>query len=224
MANKRGFLKGVECHEGIIRFIEYMSEGIVVGGHRLSILRLNRGRFVEEFNLIVGLQEGAEAFHAKVFCGRGVYRPWIEVHSISSEITIGNDRLAMKGSPIEKWLLDSLARSLGAGHPLYIEYYWDEETTRQLDRGVPPHLSRLGYELLIRGFTWFKVWYYPEGFAEGGQKLQAEKPLSEEHRIEHVREILEATREFLEKASRGDEYLLRARNRAREVLGVFKLQ
>jgi hypothetical protein len=47
--------------------------------------------------------------------------------------------------------------------------------------------------LFRRGFTWFKDWYFPEGFMEGDQKLQAEKPIdehaSQRHRARWVREI-----------------------------------
>ena len=81
--------------------------------------------------------------------------------------------------------------------------------------------TRLGYQLYKRGFTWFKVWYYPEGFYEGGQKIQAEKPVSRERMLQHVKQHLEEIREFMERRRNGSQYitlaLLRARRLEREL-------
>lgn len=133
-----------------------------------------------------------------IFCGRPpYYKPWIEVYNI--EPILGGERSGIPfiGSSMEAQLLDSLARALGPGERLFIEYYRDPETLAQLDQGVPVIASRLGYELYKRGFTWFKVWYYPEGFNEGGQKIQAEKPLDEDRRRTHIREHLAELKAFI---------------------------
>ncbi|MCE4603236.1 MAG: DUF1122 family protein [Desulfurococcales archaeon] len=158
-----------------------------------------------------------------VFCGRPpYYRPWIEVYNI--EPVIGGERSSIPfiDSQMEALLLDSLAKALGPGDRLFIEYYRDPETLAQLEQGSPVIASRLGYELYKRGFTWFKVWYYPEGFNEGGQKIQAEKPLDGERRVSHLKEHLAELKSFLERHRMPTSpelglALARARRLAREI-------
>ena len=140
------------------------------------------------------------AAKALVFPGRPpFYRPWIELFDIDSSIY----------PVVEDTILDAAAAVLPPGSPLYVEYLWDAATARELEQGVHPALTRLGLRLLARGFTWFKDWYYPEGFLEGGPKLQAEKPVSLEQARRHVEEILGAARAL---AGRGGP-LLEARAR-----------
>lgn len=83
---------------------------------------------------------------------------------------------------------------------MFVEYEWDHVTIRELEFGIPPALSRLGYKLLVRGFTWFKDWYYPEGFMEGGRKLQAEKPTKPDHARENLKAITLQARALLDRS------------------------
>ncbi|MHA1209321.1 MAG: DUF1122 family protein [Candidatus Freyarchaeota archaeon] len=46
----------------------------------------------------------------------------------------------------------------------------------------------LGYKLFQLGFTWFKDWYFAEGFWEGGVKLQGEKT-NEQNRNRQLEKI-----------------------------------
>ncbi len=144
-----------------------------------------RGRFPEEWNLDIDVCPGNEcgrAFSVKVFLGRPPYRAWAEVHSVvRPELMLG---------AVEDHVIGVLSSWLRPGETLYFEYVWDPITTRELELGVPPQASRLGYKLLMHGFTWMKDWYYPEGFMEGSPKLQAEKPLSPGHGRRHLLGLL----------------------------------
>lgn len=70
--------------------------------------------------------------------------------------------------------------------------------------GLPTVTTRLGFELFKRDFTWFKDWYFPEGFREGSEKLQAEKPIDEEHRLFHLENIEKELEELMSRGP-GDE-------------------
>lgn len=170
-------------HEGMKRLI---------AGHGLPegvSLRVSRGRFREEHNLVLIYLGSHHLLTAKSFCGRPPYRAWLELFDI--------DPLLFPR--LEGAIYDWASAALGAAEPLYVEYLWDLETVMLLDRGAPPVLTRVGFELLRRGFTWFKVWYYPEGFMEGGAKLQAEKPLNEAQRRRNLEEVCSEARTFAER-------------------------
>jgi hypothetical protein len=63
-------------------------------------------------------------------------------------------------------------------HPL------STNTEKGLKRSFPPAATPLGYYLWKNDFRWFKDWYFPEGWMEGGMKLQATHPLDEAVRAE----------------------------------------
>ncbi|MEM2388993.1 MAG: DUF1122 family protein, partial [Ignisphaera sp.] len=136
----------------------------------------------------------------KVFYGRPpYYRRWVEVFSISRELTFNSGIFRFIGSVYEERLIECLSRFLEGGERLFIDYMYDDETRRALELGIPPPLTRLGYMLLQRGFTWFKDWYYPEGFMEGGPKLQVEKPVDENSRKIHMEELCREVRDNLDR-------------------------
>lgn len=123
------------------------------------------------------------------FCGRGLYRPWIEIYACNPMITVGGRSFKLADSMVEEELINLLARYMRPGEPLYFEYVWDEETLKEASMGVHPAFTRLGWQLLKKGFTWFKLWYYPEGFMEGAEKIQAEKPINAERMRAHFEEL-----------------------------------
>lgn len=100
---------------------------------------------------------------------------------------------------VEDAVLDLLSIYTGPGDRVFIEYEWDPVTMRELEVGIPPAFTRLGYKFLIRGFTWFKDWYYAEGFMEGGRKLQAEKPVSPKRAKQHLQTLVADAENLLEK-------------------------
>lgn len=68
---------------------------------------------------------------------------------------------------------------------------------RALSIDVPPACTALGYLLWRAGARWYKVWYYPEGWREGHEKVQGNLPADEEHAAERTSERLEEIEAFL---------------------------
>jgi hypothetical protein len=125
-----------------------------------------KGRFKEEFNIELKLG-GSHLCHVKVFTGRPpYYGPWAEVFNLSPSFV---------RSPWELHVYCVLHRYMEPGDTLYVEYIEDRETFDALRRGVPPEETRLGRLLAQCGFRVVKDWYFPEGWLEGGMKLQADK-------------------------------------------------
>jgi hypothetical protein len=150
------------------------------------------------------------------------YRPWIEIFCIREKAA----GVSYFDSEVEDELLEFLCAALGPGGKIFVEYYSDRETCCGLAVGIPPAVTRQGYKLLKLGFTWFKDWYFAEGGHEGGQKLQAEKPLDRSARRRHMQRIKAEVEAFLERSrdwqweGEADEYLLRAKERAQELLAI----
>lgn len=179
-----------------------------------------RGRFKEEatFELYLGSEAtGARLLVLKCFAGRPpYYAKWIEVFAVQPEVELEGLRVAFAGSDLESLLLSLLAEELGGGEALFVEYTYDAETEHLLKLGAPPVVTRLGFLLFRLGFTWFKDWYFPEGFMEGDPKLQSEKPVSEEARARHVAKLREEVAAYLPELRRlkSDAKLGRAAARA----------
>lgn len=136
------------------------------------------------------------------------YSGWVELFSIDPEFY---------GSGLEKRLIGSISQCTGPGEKLFVEYENDIETAVCLSRGYPVEVSRMGFLMLENGYTWFKDWYFPEGFNEGGQKLQGEKPIDEEHRRKHLEDIDKRVKEFMDTESDDGGCLIHAKRRARKV-------
>ena len=156
-------------------------------GAVLLVSQPKRGRFAQEFNVDVFLLEGSKKkvlCHLKVFEGRGPYREWVEVFGLRKEIF---------NTPLEEIILDSVCPHTGR---LFVEYFEDKETARELSLGIPVALSRLGFEIAKRGFSWFKDWYFPEGLMEGGHKIQAEKA-QKDRRKKHLGDLEKELERFL---------------------------
>ncbi len=177
----------------IERLIDKLTKGAKFQDIKVFSSKPKQGRFAEEFNVDVFAQRGEDLqllLHIKVFLGRGHYRDWIEIFGISKEV-FGENYF---GSEIEAFILDEFSTLTGR---IFVEYFEDVETVKELSAGVPSALSRLGFELAKKGFSWFKDWYFPEGLMEGGHKLQAEKPFGREAKEKHLRNLKEEFEKFL---------------------------
>ncbi len=139
------------------------------------------------------------------------YLPWIEWFSIEPRIHGGS----FFDSDVERYLLELCSSSLPPGGRLFIDYSDDTRTLREMNNGVPPPLSRLGYMMFKNGFTWFKDWYFAEGFNEGSQKLQAEKALDHEKRIKHIESI---RREISDYLNENEDVPSAIRNRVKDII------
>lgn len=148
------------------------------------MIESRKGRFREEVNYVVYTTLNGYRWDIaviKVFYGRPpYYRRWAEIFAINKEFTSSSgETTRFKDSRYEEFILDCVSSLLGPGESIFIETIYDEETERLIEKGIPVPLTRLGYKLLERGFTWFKAWYFPEGFMEGSTKIQASKPLNQ---------------------------------------------
>lgn len=199
--------------------ISKIISGITINEFNVYAKIIHKGRFLEETNLDIYLKMNQfEHFllSVKIFRGRKpYYRPWIEIFNINNEISIGNKPLTYFNSNLEDAVLSFFSQLLDHGESIYVEYYNDIETKKQLEANIPPVISRLGYKLFTLGFTWFKNWYFPEGFMEGNMKLQGEKPLNNTSKSEQLRKIHEEIKAFLTNAKDNEWYTIKAKERAR---------
>ena len=194
-------------------FLEIFKRGVNTPYGVIKLERLKQGRFIEEFNLDLSL-DGESLLTMKVFLGRKpYYGEWVEVFGIKPKL---KNEYAFFGSSIEKAVLNAITPYFSK---VFIEYFEDKETTKELQKGVPPALSRLGSELLKRGYTYFRDWYIPEGLMEGGHKIQAEKPKNEEIKKRHIENILEEFEEFRKKCD-DKELVQKVELRAKELLSL----
>lgn len=174
----------------------------------LRLLAERPGRFPEECVAVFAAgEDDRPLLSVRHFAGRpsaGV-RPWLE-----AEFPRDDERLSAE-------LVSALAALLPAGGYLMLAY-GDDETERGLKRRFPPVATPLGKALYEAGCTWFKDWYYPEGWMEGGLKLQGNKALSEEGRSESLAVLRREARAWLALVEGDrDEHVGRARERIRTV-------
>lgn len=123
---------------------------------------LGKGRFIEEENL--ALFNSDCRLNLKVFYGRGKHiRPWAELFNI-------------RGGFFDSEVEVPLYRSLLFFSWIFVEYELDRQTMLELERGIEPKDTRLGIQLLKAGYRSLRDWYFPEGWMEGGRKIQAFAP------------------------------------------------
>lgn len=197
-----------------------------MNGYVLHVDNISRGRFVEEINFELYLKaidgETSEnpVVKGKYFSGRGeFYKPWLEIYY--------DNRAKFKSSKIadvpeiglDEKMFKHLSALLPQGAHIMVVYLNHEETRKGLERGVPAPATPIGYLLWKSGCTWFKDWYFAEGFWEGDVKLQGNKPLNEENRRKDLLEARKELTEFLKKEKGKEKLFLGARKRAEDVLG-----
>ncbi len=128
-----------------------------------EIERIEGGRFLEEENIVIRWK-GKRLLYMKAFYGRKPYwKEWIELFHIDPDFF---------DSPLEDSLYEIISRYF---RRVFVEYYDDRRTLEELKAGMPPEETRLGSKLKRLGYRYFRDWYYPEGWMEGGYKLQAER-------------------------------------------------
>jgi hypothetical protein len=203
--------------------IKQLKHGIKIGDYLIYAKKEIPGRFDEEINLDIYLKRGKielKLLIAKIFFGRGYYKPWVELFAISPELDFGNFKLQYFDSVVEDKILEIFEKAIGPGGNLYVAYEQDKETLYILQQGIAMPISRLGYKLFKKGFTWFKDWYFPEGYLEGGRKLQGEKPLNDKAKLAQLKRIQREVREFLRnlKGYGQNKYIARGLERAKKIL------
>ncbi len=138
-------------------------EGVKLGSSELRAIKVKQGRFAEEENITLAL-DGRRIMFVKAFYGRKpYYKEWVELFNIEEKFF---------SSPFEDTLYELISEHF---RRVFVEYYTDRQTTMELKLGFRPEETRLGRKLKALGYRFFRDWYYPEGWMEGGYKLQAER-------------------------------------------------
>lgn len=200
-------------------------EGKRLNGYVLHIDKLSRGRFIEEtaFELYLKAIDGEISENPAVkgthFSGRGeFYKPWLEIY-YDTRVKFKSSKIVdLSERGLDEKLFKHLSDLLPPNGHIMVVYLDHEETRKGLEQGVPAPATPLGYLLWKSGCTWFKDWYFAEGFWEGDIKLQGNKPLNEENRRKDILEIQKELTEFLKKAKREERLLLDAGKRAQDAL------
>lgn len=187
--------------------IKRLNEGINIDKYTLFTNEQTPGRFSEEINLDIYIAHSEQHHHLlylAIYLGNPPhYKPWAEFHNINNELKLDNNRHYF-GSPIEEKILSLFSQSLGPAGKIYIEYDEDQETAQGLSIGLPPTITRLGYQLFQHGFTWFKDWYFPEGGSEGGQKIQGELPKDPAAKKKQMQSIQDEIKKYLNTTDKAD--------------------
>ena len=187
--------------KNISELIEIFQEGLIFDDYTIYSKKIEEGRISNQKYLEIWISNQKEyrLMYISTYLGqKPYYKPWVELFNIKNPNTY-------YGSDIEDKLLNIISDHLGSGAKIFVEYSEDQETVHGLSNDFPPPVTRLGYKLFKNGFTWFKDWYFPEGFKEGGQKLQGEKPLNNEYRDKHLKDIENSIKQFLDTYKEIDE-------------------
>jgi len=170
--------------------LDDLQEGISRDGYTIYARKISQGRFREELNFELHYRydmHEALLLNAKIFLGRAPdYLPWAELFGIEETLKTDPGHETYFGSTLEGLVLDIFSKDLGPGTSLFVEYYADGETREELHLDLPVVLTRLGHKMWELGFTWFKDWYFPEGYLEGNQKLQGQKPIDRLAEKRHI--------------------------------------
>lgn len=204
----------------LVALQERLKQGIPAGDVLLRAVEVKAGRHAGEVILRVAAARKdrlADIALLLLYAGRPpLYRAWAEVYGLAPEVRWAEgETLPYFDSPIERTLLAAIAEELGPGERIYVDCEADAETRLGMSWGFPEPVTRAGFLLYGLGFTWFKAWYYPEGMWEGGQKLQAEKPVDEAAAQRHRDRWQKEIQRFLKRAASLPEHPFVARAVAR---------
>lgn len=166
-------------------------KSIEVPGYRLEVVEGRRNRFGARYFRIL-LYSGSGQGEAEPFItglyhrGRYPAQNWFEIIHVTPEIKPKNGRDLLLGiaSPITLQIFKVMVDTLPPGGHAMVEYDSpaQAETARALGAGIPPAATPTGFTLFMAGCrAGFKDWYFAEGGSEGPRKLQAYKPLNDQH-------------------------------------------
>jgi hypothetical protein len=193
--------------DGPVEVLTGALEGSGLGGCTLAPRDLKRGRTGREtyFNLFLsrgGLSSRAPIAQGLFFVGRGDYiKPWIEFRYDPRVEFADGIALDLEEKGLTAKLFHLLGGLIPAGGSMMAIYGAEThpistDTERGLKRSFPPAATPLGFYLWGTGLRWFKDWYFPEGWMEGGMKLQATRPLNDGVRSERESKAAEELEGF----------------------------
>lgn len=208
-----------------------MIEDRKLNGYTLQLGDFKRGRTERESYFNIYLNRGGDLSLRPVvqglfFRGRGDnIKAWMEFRYAPGADFPHGGSVDLDDEVLTPGLISILGELIPPGGSLMVIYGAEEhpihsETEWGLKRGFPPPATPLGFYLWESGFRWFKDWYFPEGWLEGGMKLQATRPISESIRSERQEKIREELEVFVARSEARELTPLekRAMFRAREVL------
>jgi len=164
-------------------------------GYTLELRDFKKGRTEREtyFNIFLGkegeLSQGP-VIQGLFFIGRGDYiKAWLEFRYDPVAVFPDGEAVDMEEKDLTDTLFSYLGDMIPPGGSMMVIYGAEPHplstnTEKGLKRSFPPAATPLGYYLWKNDFRWFKDWYFPEGWMEGGMKLQATHPLDEAVRAE----------------------------------------
>ena len=139
------------------------------------------------------------------FVGRGDYiKAWIEFrYNPRAEFPDG-DVVDLEEWGLSRGLFSLMGELIPPGGSMMVIYGAESHplsvaTEKGLKRDFPPAATPIGYYLWSIGLRWFKDWYFPEGWMEGGMKLQATRPLDDGVRAEREAKASEELAVFADK-------------------------
>ena len=181
-----------------------------LGGLTLELRDFKQGRTEREtyFNVFLG-KEGAPSLAPVVqglfFIGRGDYiKAWVEFRYEPRVAFPDGDSVDLEESGLTGALFTYLGDLIPPGGSMMVIYGAEvhplcADTEKGLKRSFPPAATPLGYYLWKSDFRWFKDWYFPEGWMEGGMKLQATHPLDAQVRAEREAKAARELEDFVER-------------------------
>ncbi|MFW6040310.1 MAG: DUF1122 family protein [Thermoplasmatota archaeon] len=181
--------------------IDDLKEGKKINRYILKAKNEEEGRLKGQHYLPIHLlreKKNKRLLYMSIYLGNEpYYRGWVELFGINHQLFFEGNKINYFGSDIEGKLIRMISSHSIGGEKIFIEYQGDNKTISDLSMAFPEPVSRLGYLLFQNGYTWFKDWYFAEGYNEGGQKLQGEKPLDEGYRKKHIKDIKDRVEEFI---------------------------
>jgi hypothetical protein len=198
-------------------------------GYILDIRDFKKGRTEREtyFNIYLRLADKSSIrpiIQGLYFMGRGDYiKAWVEFRYMPQAEFAGGGSVDLEKEGLTGGLFSILGKVVPPGGSMMVIYGAEAhplmvDTESGLKRSYPPAVTPLGYHLWNNGFRWFKDWYFPEGWMEGGMKLQATRPLTDDIRKQREGKALLDLDKFVSgrlgqtPTRLGEEALIRARD------------
>lgn len=138
----------------------------------LALTRVSPGKTIDMRTFDLSTPEGRLVLRGLYFAGRGRWlRRWCESY-------LDPDAVGEGWLDRAECLFMGLGDLVGADGRLFVYYEHRALAATPLLLGAqaPPPVTDLGWLLWHAGARWFKDWYFPEGWAEGGRKLQGTLP------------------------------------------------
>ena len=152
--------------------------------YMLHVDNISKGRFVEEINFELYLKTvGGETSEnptvkGKYFSGRGeFYKPWLEIYYDKRVMFESSKIVDLSKEGLDEKMFKHLSDLLPPGSHIMVVYLNHEETRKGLEHRVPAPATPLGCLLWKSGCTWFKDWYFAEGFFGGRHKTSGQQAL-----------------------------------------------